>query len=75
MAEIYPPYDEYRGTAEPGRTITITSPYNSPATVTADAAGDWFLRVEFSDAPANEHFTVTVSDGVDAVGFDFVHTV
>lgn len=70
-----PPYDDYSGTAAPGTTITVTSPYSAPAQATADADGNWSLRVEFPSAPANEHFTVDVSDGAETASFDFVHTV
>ena len=45
------------------------------ARVCADADGDWSLRVEFPSAPANEYFTVDVSDGTETHSFDFVHTV
>ena len=69
-----PPYDEYSGTAAPGAIITVTSGYNTTAQTTADAAGDWFIRVEFPTAPIDEHFDVTVTDGTDSAVFDFVHT-
>lgn len=70
-----PPYDEYSGTADPGTVVTITSAHSAPAQVTADGDGNWFLRVEFPSAPPNEHFTVSVGDGVTTFAFDFVHTV
>jgi hypothetical protein len=69
-----PSYDEYSGTANPGATITVTSPYNSPAQVTADESGDWFIRVEFPTAPLNEAFSVTVGDGMSSSVFGMIHT-
>ncbi len=69
-----PSYDEYSGTANPGATIMVTSPYNSPAQVTADANGDWFIRVEFPTAPLNEAFSVTVGDGTSSSVFGMIHT-
>lgn len=55
-----PPFNEYWGTAAPGATITITSPYGD-AVVSADAEGGWSARVEFPDAPLGETFTVRLS--------------
>lgn len=69
-----PSYDEYSGTANPGATITVTSPHNSPAQVTADTFGDWFIRVEFPTAPLNEEFSVTVGDGASSSVFGMIHT-
>lgn len=69
-----PPYDEYSGTAMPGTVVTITSPHSATTQVTVDSSGDWWVRVEFPSAPFDEHFTVTVSDGVEAKPFDFVRT-
>lgn len=69
-----PPYDEYSGTAAPGATVTVTSPWNATATTTADGSGQWFLRVEFPDAPVGEVFQVTTTDGSSRTVFDFVRT-
>lgn len=69
-----PPYDEYSGTAAPGATITVTSAHNATAQTTTDTNGDWYLRVEFPDAPVGETFDVTVTDGATAEVFDFVRT-
>ena len=73
--ELDPPYDEYSGTATPGATVTITSPYSSATAVVADGNGDWAVTVFFLTAPANETFTVSVTDGSSVKTFDFVHVV
>ncbi|MFQ5947293.1 MAG: hypothetical protein ACE5KX_00350 [Acidimicrobiia bacterium] len=57
-----PPYDVFFGTAAPGTTITISSPYGSGST-TVGTAGKWDRKVIFAGAPYGETFTVTVSDG------------
>ncbi len=58
------PYDVFWGTANPGATIWIESPYGSGST-TATEKGDWEIKVEFPEAPVGEEFTVVVesSDG------------
>jgi len=66
------PYDEYSGTAAPGATITVTSPWSTTGTVTADGNGDWWIRIEFPSAPVGEHFDVRVSDGAASADLDFV---
>ena len=66
-----PPYDEYSGLAAPGVTITITSPYSSPAQTVADDSGHWFLRVEFPTAPVSTPFTVTAGDGSTSLSMSF----
>lgn len=71
--ELDPPYDEYSGTAAPGATVTITSPYSDPVQVTAAGDGTWAVTVFFPSAPANETFTVSLSDGTETVGLAFVH--
>lgn len=55
------PYDVFGGTAKPGGTVTVTSPYGSGST-TADAEGAWSLRVEFPGAPYGKTFEVKVRD-------------
>jgi len=69
-----PPYDEYSGTAAPGTTITVSSPYSARSSVTADLNGDWWIRVEFPASPFEAHFDVSVSDGTSSRVFDFVRT-
>ena len=73
--ELDPPYDEYSGTAAPGATVTITSPYSTPVEVTADGSGSWAMTVFFPSAPANETFSVTFSDGTSVKTLDFIHVV
>ena len=55
------PYDEFTGTAKPGSSVTISSPYGGGST-TADAEGNWWIRVEFPSAPYNKVFSVHASD-------------
>lgn len=68
------PYDKFFGTATPGSKIWVESPYGSGTTVAGDN-GEWFLRVDFPEAPVGESFTVVVesSDGGRAT-FTFVRT-
>lgn len=68
------PYDKFFGTAAPGATIWVESPYGSGTTV-AGENGEWFLRVDFPEAPVGDPFTVVVesSDGGRAT-FTFVRT-
>jgi hypothetical protein len=54
-----PPYNEYWGTAQPGTTVKIVSPYGY-AERTAGSGGGWDARVEFPDAPFGETFIVKV---------------
>lgn len=66
------PYDIFSGTAKPGSTVTITSPYGSGST-TADAEGAWSLRVDFETAPHGEPFEVKARDEFGAKAkFTFV---
>lgn len=67
------PYDIFSGTATPGSTITITSPYGS-GTTTVDAHGHWSRKVEFPGAPANETFSVSVSGLGGSKNFSFTAT-
>ncbi len=53
----------------------MTSAHSTTAPTTADGNGDWFVRVEFPSAPANERFDVSVDDRNDTAVFDFVRTV
>lgn len=68
------PYDKFFGTAAPGSTIWVESPFGS-GTTTASESGEWFIRVDFPEAPVGESFTVVVesSDGGRAT-FTFVRT-
>lgn len=58
------PWDKFWGTAQPGSTIEVVSPYGG-GTTTADASGNWLIEVEFPEAPLGEAFTVVIesSDG------------
>ena len=69
-----PPYDEYSGTAIPGATITVTSPYSNPASVTADPSGNWWIRVEFPNSVVGQHFDASISDGTSSQLLGFVRT-
>lgn len=53
------PYDIFSGTATPGSTVTISSPYGS-GSATADAGGHWERTVEFPTAPRGQTFEVNV---------------
>lgn len=68
------PYDKFFGTAAPGSTIWVESPFGS-GTTTASESGEWLIRVDFPEAPVGESFTVVVesSDGGRAT-FTFVRT-
>ena len=68
------PYDNYSGTAAPGATVTITSPWSATTTATADSSGHWAVQVTFEAAPVDEPFTVTISSGGESVGLGFVRT-
>ncbi|MEM7142951.1 MAG: hypothetical protein AAF548_18145 [Actinomycetota bacterium] len=67
------PYDIFRGTATPGSTVTISSPYGNGST-TADGSGHWERTVEFPSAPRGESFTVTVSGVGGSKTFTFTAT-
>lgn len=68
------PYDVFYGTAKPGTTISVTSPYGSGST-TATEHGEWKVKVEFPGAPAGETFTVTVSASTgESKTFTFLNT-
>lgn len=71
--DLDPPYDEYSGTAAPGTTVSVSSPYGS-GTTTADADGHWYVKVEFPGAPLGETFAVTVSSAQGSATFDFTRT-
>jgi hypothetical protein len=68
------PYDVFWGTATPGATIWVESPYGSGTTM-ANEKGEWELKVKFPDSPVGEAFTVVVesSDGGRAT-FTFTRT-
>ena len=67
------PYDLFSGSATPGSTISISSPYGSGSTV-ADEAGHWSTKVEFPSAPRGETFSVTVNGLGGAKTFSFTAT-
>jgi hypothetical protein len=55
------PFDVFSGKAEPGTTVTVSSPHGGGST-TVDAEGKWSVKIEFPSAPYNEQFTVAVTD-------------
>ncbi len=65
------PYDKFYGTAPAGTKIIVESPYGSGFTY-ADDHGEWFVRVEFPEAPPNEPFEVWVHSEVGEASFRFV---
>ena len=64
------PYDIFSGTAEPGSTVTISSPHGS-GTAVADGSGHWERKVEFPGAPRGGSFTVTASGLGGSKSFSF----
>ena len=68
------PYDVFHGTANPGATIWVESPYGT-GTTTANSTSKWELKVHFPEAPVGEAFTVVIesSDGGYAT-FAFIRT-
>lgn len=64
------PYDIFKGKAEPGTTITVTSPFGGGKAV-AGVDGYWKVKVTFEAAPVGEPFTVTVTDGTETKTFTF----
>lgn len=72
---IDPPYDEYYGKGEPGSTITVTSPYGGGSTVVKES-GEWYVKVEFPEAPSNKTFVVKVIDSLGRkAAFEFTSRV
>lgn len=67
------PYDIFSGTATPGSTVTVSSPYGS-GTTTADGSGHWERRVDFPAAPRDETFAVTVAGLGGTVTLHFTAT-
>lgn len=67
------PYDIFSGTATPGSTVTIASPYGS-GSVTVASDGHWQQTVEFPTAPKNEPFDVTISGLGGATTLTFTAT-
>ena len=57
--DLDPPYNDFWGTAQPGTTIKVLSPYGS-AEFTVGESGNWEKRVFFESAPIGETFTVKV---------------
>lgn len=64
------PYDIFSGTADPGSTVTISSPHGS-GSVTADGSGHWERKVEFAGAPRGSTFEVAVSGVGGSKTFEF----
>ncbi len=65
-------WDKFWGTAKPGATIEVGSPYGG-GTTHADEAGNWLIEVEFPDAPIGEEFTVVIETSLgDRATFGFV---
>ena len=72
---IDPPYDEYFGKGEPGSRITVSSPYGG-GTTTVKESGEWYLRVEFPEAPVNKTFVVKIVDSFERKAlFEFTSRV
>lgn len=65
------PYDVFWGTATPGSTVYVVSPYGS-GTTTAGEAGNWDLRVEFPEAPYDKVFEVVIEGDGGRKVFTFV---
>ena len=72
--ELDPPYDVYSGTAAPGATITISSPWSDTVQTVAGGDGTWEITVFFPAAPENETFSVSFTDGSQSTAVSFVHT-
>jgi hypothetical protein len=53
------PYDKWYGTGAPGTKVWIGSEFGSSKTVIGES-GEWFLKVEFPQAPCGETFTVVL---------------
>lgn len=64
ICDTNPPFNEYWGTATPGSTISISSPYGSK-NVTAGELGKWDARIEYPDAPYGVWFDVTITSSKD----------
>ncbi len=67
------PYDVFKGKADPGTTVTVSSAYGG-GTTTAGDGGYWKLKVTFEAAPVGVEFPVTVSDGSTTKTFSFTRT-
>ena len=65
------PYDVFHGTAAPGSTIWVASPYGS-GQATADDHGSWEVRVDFPEAPRGVEFEVVVEANGGRKVFGFV---
>jgi hypothetical protein len=68
------PWDKFWGTAAPGSTIWVESPFGG-GTTTANGDGNWQIEVEFPEAPLGEAFTVVIESSDDGrATFSFVRT-
>ena len=73
--EETPPFDIYWGTAPPGTPIYVESEYGSGST-TANAEGEWEVKVYFPEAPAEKVFSVKVkNDEGKKFYFEFIHYI
>lgn len=68
------PYDVFYGTATPGATIYVASPYGGGTTMAGDKGG-WDIMVKFPETPPGQVFEVVIesSDGGRKL-FTFVNT-
>jgi hypothetical protein len=67
------PYDIFSGTASPGVTVTVSSPYGS-GSARADGGGNWEQTVEFPGAPRGETFPVSIVAPGGSTTLSFVAT-
>lgn len=64
------PYDFFWGTAKPGATIYVESPYGG-GTTTAGDKGNWEIKVKFPEAPAGTFGVVIESSDGGRAEFSF----
>ena len=64
------PYDVFWGTAKPGATIYVESPYGG-GTTTASEKGHWELKVKFPEAPVGTFGVVVESSDGGRAEFSF----
>jgi Glucodextranase, domain B len=68
-----PPYDVFWGTASPGATVWIASPYGGK-TVEANGDGHWEAKVHFTEVPAGKYFEVVIEGDGHRNVFGFTYT-
>ena len=66
-------FETYSGTATPGETVRVRSPYGK-GEVVADAAGRWEVKVLFSGAPLKESFIVEAAATSGTQSFSWTRT-